>query len=132
GTAVAFVDAGDDAAADEVFAFSTHPFGTPTGEIPAHQRHFTESVLMQSDHPDPPPVAGRVWTDGVATTTSDALEHMIRPAAADAAGVDGGEADWGVDGAEVECRAWDGSVQALAEWLSAWAGGRCVTVTVPE
>lgn len=45
----AFVDEGDDGAADEVFVVSGHPLGAPCTDVQAHQRDFSTSVLPQAD-----------------------------------------------------------------------------------
>lgn len=47
---VAFVPAGADADAAEVFVVSGHPLGLPESHIEVHQRHFGPAVLVHDDH----------------------------------------------------------------------------------
>ncbi len=83
--AVAFVDPGGDADADEVFVLSGHPLGAPATDIAAHQRDFTTATLPQSDRPGPPGDAGGGWVaiDAAGTAvTASALADAAHGAAA--------------------------------------------------
>lgn len=59
--AVAFVDQGADADADEVFVLSGHPLGAPATDVADHQRDFTTAALPQSDRLGSPATSGEKW-----------------------------------------------------------------------
>lgn len=87
-TAVAaFVDQGDDAAADEVFVVSGHPLGAPSTGVQDHQRDFSGAVLPQGDRftpwgPGPDPEMPAVLTATGMTSVAELLEQAVESAAA--------------------------------------------------
>ena len=81
----AFVDGGDDAAADEVFVVSGHPLGAPSTGVEPHQRDFSTAVLAQADRfepmaPLPAPESAAVTTQSGVTTVADLLASARRSA----------------------------------------------------
>jgi uncharacterized protein (TIGR03089 family) len=86
GASVAFVDEGDDSAADEVIVASSHPFGLPTTQVAAHQRHVADAVLQQADRfaprrPAPLADSAAVITAAGALKINDILDRAAAAAA---------------------------------------------------
>ena len=76
----AFVDQGDDAAADEIFVVSGHPLGAPSTGVQDHQRDFSGSVLPQGDRfspwgTGPDADSPAVLTASGATSVAELLEQ---------------------------------------------------------
>jgi len=83
----AFVDQGDDAASDEVFVVSGHPFGAPSTNLQAHQRDFSGAVLPQGDRfspwgAGPAPDSPAVITAAGTTSVAELLDEARASAAA--------------------------------------------------